>query len=61
MKAFDVYTIAKALSQRELERLYDMIKKDIPDKVIIKKNRKRLPDFSVEDGIKYLIDNHMQL
>ena len=59
MIASDVYKIAKALSLKEQERLYYMLGQDIPDKIPIKKKRKKLPDFTVEDGIRYLIDNIM--
>ncbi|WP_149277641.1 hypothetical protein [Pareuzebyella sediminis] len=59
MKASDVYTIAKELPPVELHRLYKMIGQKIPEEVAFRSKRKKLPDFSVEDAIRYLIDNHM--
>ena len=63
MNANDVYNIAKALQKDELIKLYDMLKSDVidQDKVLIKKNKKKqLPKFTIEDGIKYLINNHIK-
>ncbi len=63
MNANDVYNIAKALQKDELIKLYDMLKSDVidKDKVLIKKNKKKqLPKFTIEDGIKYLINNHIK-
>ena len=63
MNANDVYNIAKALQKDELIKLYDMLKSDVidQDKVVIKKNKKKqLPKFTIEDGIKYLINNHIK-
>ncbi|MBQ0768009.1 hypothetical protein [Bizionia paragorgiae] len=61
MNANDVYNIAKALPPEELMKLYKMIKGDI--KVVkptlkTKSKRKPLPDFTLEDSVKYLIENH---
>ena len=63
MNANDVYNIAKALQKDEFIKLYDMLKSDVvdQDKVLIKKNKKKqLPKFTIEDGIKYLINNHIK-
>lgn len=60
MKASDVYTIAKALSQEEIARLYDMLKKDVNQNSKIKIRRKKLPDFTVEDGLRHLLENYIK-
>ena len=60
MKASDVYTIAKALPQEEIARLYDMLKKDVNQNSKIKLRRKKLPDFTVEDGLRHLLENYIK-
>ncbi|HIC32093.1 MAG TPA: hypothetical protein EYO76_09265 [Flavobacteriaceae bacterium] len=61
MQATDVYNIAKALSKEELKKLYNLlgslpdIKKHTPK---LTKARKKLPDFTIDDAIKFLIENH---
>lgn len=59
MKATDVYNIAIALSSDELNRLYDMLgAKVCSTKRVLSKKRKRLPNFTVEDGLQLLMENH---
>jgi hypothetical protein len=60
MKASDVYTIAKALPQEEIAKLYDMLKKEVNNDLKIKKSRKKLPDFTVEDALRYLLEHHIK-
>jgi hypothetical protein len=60
MKASDVYTIAKALPQEEIAKLYDMLKKEVNNGLKIKKSRKKLPDFTVEDALRYLLEHHIK-
>lgn len=61
MNANDVYNIAKALPKEEFVKLYDMIRSEIDvsnprNKKV--KHKPTLPDYSVDDSIKYLIENH---
>ncbi|GLB47694.1 hypothetical protein [Neptunitalea lumnitzerae] len=61
MNANDVYNIATALPDDELKKLYDMIHVKIQPKkqsIPFKRKRKSLPEFTIEDGIRYLIENH---
>lgn len=61
MQAIDVYNIAKALSKEELKKLYNLlgslpeVKEGNPK---LTKERKKLPDFTVDDAIKFLLENH---
>lgn len=61
MQATDVYNIAKALPKEELKKLYNLLG-SLPDikerNSKFKKARKKLPEFTVDDAIKYLIENH---
>lgn len=59
MTATDVYNIACALPKEELHRLYNMLGEKTQVKKELKCKKKKLPDFTVEDGIRYLIDNHL--
>ena len=60
MTANDVYNIATALPEKELQRLLSMLEvKKQPEKVIVKKKKQKpLPDFTVEDGIRLLLKTH---
>ncbi|SDH09639.1 MULTISPECIES: hypothetical protein [Winogradskyella] len=58
MNANDVYNIAKALPEEELIRLYNMLDISVRPKTKIKKKRKPLPEFTVNDGIRFLLKNH---
>lgn len=58
MTANDVYNIANALPKEELDRLCDMLGVKVQPKVKFKKKRKPLPDFTVEDGIRHIIETH---
>jgi hypothetical protein len=59
MIANDVYTIAKHLSKEEIVKLYNMLKNDVQqNKIKLKKNSK-LPDFTMEDGLHFLLKNHI--
>jgi hypothetical protein len=60
MKASDVYTIAKALSHEEYAQLYDMLKSDLKETKIIKKGRKTLPEYTVEDALQDLLKYHIK-
>ncbi|MCL7765028.1 hypothetical protein MPF19_16515 [Polaribacter sp. Z014] len=59
MNASDVHTIAKALSKEEYIKLYEIIRSEVnPDPIKLKKKNK-LPDFTLEDGLRYLLKNHI--
>ncbi|NRD19511.1 hypothetical protein HNV08_05590 [Winogradskyella eckloniae] len=58
MNAKDVYNIATALSNEELFKLCDMLELKMQPKTPAKRKKKPMPDFTVEDGIAYLINNH---
>lgn len=60
MDASNVYMIAKALPQDELTKLYNMLKKDILEVPKIKKARKKLPDFTVNDAFNNLLDIYLE-
>lgn len=55
MLASDVYVIAKALPEEELTKLFHMLKSEMNKKNINIKDK--LPDFTDNDAIKYLIEN----
>lgn len=58
MNANDVYNVAKALPQEELKKLCIMLKVDLkPEPRKINRNAKSI-DFTVEDGIEYLITKY---
>ena len=59
MIAANVYTIAKALSKEELIKLSDMLKSDVNQSKIKLKKKKTLPDFTTEDGLMFLLKNHI--
>jgi hypothetical protein len=59
MVANDVYTIAKALPKEEYMRLFDIIKSDLNQPQIKLKNKTKLPDFTMEDGLRFLLKNHI--
>ncbi|QRM89322.1 hypothetical protein FG167_08770 [Lacinutrix sp. WUR7] len=61
MTANDVYNVAKALSSEELTKLCNMLNSNVKNKKEVnKQTRKRiiLPEFTKDDAIKYLIENH---
>ncbi|WMI64086.1 hypothetical protein RBH94_08380 [Aestuariibaculum sp. YM273] len=58
MNANDVYNIAQALPKEELVKLCDMLGVSIKPKKPLKPKKRPLPDFTVEDGIRYLLANH---
>ncbi|WP_435137259.1 hypothetical protein [Formosa sp. A9] len=58
MEANDVYKIAKALPENEFIKLFELLKGNIKCNLPQKRKRKPLPDFTIEDGIEYLINNH---
>jgi hypothetical protein len=60
MVAKDVYNIAKALSKKELHTLYTMLKSDINVENSNFKKTKTLPDFTMQDGLRYLLENHIK-
>lgn len=60
MKAPDVYTIAQALSDREQVKLYDMLRESILKKQSPAKKNRKVADFSVEDAIRFLLNNHIK-
>ncbi|WP_105049254.1 hypothetical protein [Polaribacter butkevichii] len=62
MVASDIYTIAKALSKEEFIKLSDMLRSDIKKSEIKLKKKKKyeLPDFTKEDGLRYLLENHIR-
>lgn len=57
MVATDVYNVAKALSKEEFHKLSDMLRKEVnPTKVKVP-SKNNLPDFTKEDGLRYLLKN----
>jgi hypothetical protein len=60
MVASDIYTIAKALSKEEFMKLSDMLRSDIKKSEIKLKKKYELPDFTKEDGLRYLLENHIR-
>ncbi|WP_147676280.1 hypothetical protein [Algibacter pacificus] len=58
MNANDVYNIASALPKEELARLCNMLEIKTQPKKSIKRKGKPLPNFTEEDGIRYLLDHH---
>jgi hypothetical protein len=60
MFATDVYPIAKALSQEELIKLSDMLRKEINQTKIKVSTKAKLPDFTMEDGLRFLLKNHIK-
>ncbi|MCR1025780.1 hypothetical protein NQT66_13235 [Cellulophaga baltica] len=58
MDANDVYNVAKALSSEEYLKLIKLLNKDLEEKNKLKTSKKAVVDFTVEDGIKYLIENY---
>ena len=58
MVSSDVYNIAKALSKEEYSKLYKMIRTDFNKNTIKLKNK--LPEFTKEDGLRYLLENHIK-
>ncbi len=59
MIANDVYTIAKHLSKEEILKLYNMLKNDVQQNKIKLKKKSKLPDFTMEDGLHFLLKNHI--
>ena len=57
MNANDVYNIAKALPQEELQRLCNMLVVDTRPKKPLKKRKPEI-NFTVDDGIRYLLKTH---
>lgn len=60
MVASDVYTIAKALSTEEFIKLSDMLRSDINKTTIKIKTQNKLPDYTREDALRYLLENHIR-
>ncbi|ARV14827.1 hypothetical protein [Polaribacter sp. SA4-12] len=60
MSATDVYNIAKHLSKDELIKLNVMINRDLVKSKLTNTIKKPLPNFSFEDGIRYLLENHIK-
>jgi hypothetical protein len=60
MKASDVYTIANALPPEEFALLYDMLKSDLKETREIKKECKKLPNYTVEDALQDLLKYHIK-
>jgi hypothetical protein len=58
MSATDVYNIAKHLSKDELIKLNFMINRDLDKSKLTNKTKKPLPNF--EDGLRYLLENHIK-
>ena len=55
--ATDVYTIAKSLSKEELIMLSDMLRKDINKTKVKVPKKYKLPDFTKEDSLRYVLNN----
>jgi hypothetical protein len=60
MVASDIYKIAKALSKEEFIKLSDMLRSDIKKSELKLKKKYELPDFTKEDGLRYLLENHIR-
>ena len=60
MVATDVYTIAKALPKEEFIKLSNMLRSDINKSALKLKKNSALPDFTNEDALRYLLDNHIR-
>lgn len=60
MIATDVYTIAKALPKEEFIKLSDMLRSDVCKTEIKLKKENLLPDFTKEDSLRYLLENHIR-
>lgn len=59
MIASDVHTIAKALSKEEYIKLYEIIRSEVNPAPIKLKKKNKLPDFTIEDGLRFLLKNHI--
>ncbi|MDO5978984.1 hypothetical protein [Flavivirga spongiicola] len=58
MTAETVFEVYMVLDHEEQNKLYDLVKAHFNSKYDIKKRkRKRLPDFSEADAMRYLIEN----
>jgi hypothetical protein len=60
MVASDVYTIAKALPQEEFIKLSDMLRKEINSTKINTETKAKLPDFTQEDALRFLLKNQIK-
>jgi hypothetical protein len=60
MLATDVYNIAKYLHKDELIKLNFMINRDLVKSKLTNKIKKPLPNFTFEDGLRYLLENHIK-
>jgi hypothetical protein len=60
MIAADVYTIAKALPKEEFIKLSNMLRSDINKSNLKLKMKNVLPEFTREDGLRYLLENHIR-
>ncbi|MDX6746989.1 hypothetical protein SHK09_09320 [Polaribacter sp. PL03] len=60
MVASDIYKIAKALSKEEFIKLSDMLRSDVNKSALKLKKNSVLPDFTKEDGLRYLLENHIR-
>lgn len=60
MIAKDVYKIAKALSNEEFYKLFNMLKDDIKIEDLNLKSDTRLPNFTQRDALKYLLEKHIR-
>jgi hypothetical protein len=60
MVANDVYTIAKALSKEEFVKLANMLRKDLNPNEIKLKKKNKLPDYTINDALRFLLDNHIK-
>lgn len=58
MVASDVYNIAKALPKEEFIKLYNILRTDVNKNSLKVKNK--LPEFTKEDALRYLLENHIQ-
>ncbi|ARV06111.1 hypothetical protein BTO04_05065 [Polaribacter sp. SA4-10] len=60
MIAADVYTIAKSLHKEEFIKLSNMLRSDVNKSDVKLKKKNVLPDFKREDGLRYLLENHIR-
>ncbi|MEE9407700.1 MAG: hypothetical protein V3V28_06475 [Polaribacter sp.] len=59
MFASDIHTIAKALSKEEYLKLYEIIRSDLNQPPLKLKKKNKLPDFTMVDGLRFLLKNHI--
>ena len=57
MDANTVYTVAKALSEKEYIQLFDLMKKDFVKSNKFKKSKVKVPVLTQKEAVMYLLNN----